>query len=125
MPLACLAEVRDPCLMDEVLYLHVTYGQSCPDVARNYVSRLLNPKKKNALAGSDRESMRKVLSCGLTAHEVVLSRCSRDRWTAYPEICEGLTELDKKRIQWVLHKLVSQKSLERRGLSRHYSYRLK
>ena len=56
MPLACLDEVRDPRLFEEVLRFHYQYFRKNPDVAKNYVDAL---RAKVLRLGND--SLRKIL----------------------------------------------------------------
>lgn len=124
MVLACLSEVHDPDLIPQVLYMHQAYSASVPDVAANYVRALLC-KNKRQIGFVQRPERQIVLSNGFTATELILARCASDRFTAFEEICDGLTtQKERQRVGWNLSKMLKRGHLERIGKHRFYSFRL-
>ncbi len=122
MPLACLSDVRDPSLLDEIFHLHCSYQHEIPNIAENYVRSLLcKPPRKFV----QRPNRRSVLSNGLTVTELILQRCDRDRFVSFYEICQGLTShKERKHVSETLFKMTDRGRLVRTGSRKAYLFRL-
>jgi hypothetical protein len=122
MPLACLADVRDPALFDEVFHLHCTYQAQIPNIAENYVRSLWG---KPAVIFAERPDKQVVLSNGMTATQMVLQRCSSTHFKTFVEICDGVTNTkERHHVAWILCKMLKRGRVQRIGKRPHCMYRL-
>lgn len=115
MPLACLDEVRDPRLFEEVMRFHYMYFHRNPDVAKNYVDAL---RAKVIASG-------KIQKKESTWRDYLLKRLDLQGKT-FREIRDEIADRSQQKTAFVsLQNMVSEGLVERSGTRHEYKYRLK